>query len=263
MCTGFVYKGRDLIYGFNMDIHPEAFTWEITAGKDAFHVSIRASVPGGHTDLPEGYADFTGNRLRIHGVTAKGVFAAQLNSMGSSEAPFAVSRDAYPLYGIVDSLLSGRMTVKEAEQIAGSKRLVNMPSGKVDIPDISMHSLIADAEGNVLLLEPGNGYARLFGHYAVLSNFPLLVLPLDLNDGQAGYYGLDRYETASRMLAGADDGFTAEDGLKLLHAVRQTGHWATRVSFVWSKNENAVYYAVENDFEHVKRHAFGRQEEIH
>ena len=58
------------------------------------------------------------------------------------------------------------------------------------------------------------------------------------------------------MLAAAGDDFSAEDGLRLLYAVRQTGRWATRVSFVWRQSENAVYYALENDFGHVKRHAF-------
>ena len=158
-----------------------AKSWEVIAGKDAFYVAMDAAGPGGQNDLPPGYADYAGSRLRLHGVTAKGVFAAQLNSMGCEGASFEVRADAYPLYGIVDNLLSGRMAVPKAEKIAQTKKLVNMPSGPVGIPEFAMHSLIADAEGRVLLLEPGNGYARLGSRYAVLSNFPMLVLPTDLD----------------------------------------------------------------------------------
>ena len=261
MCTAFVHRGTDVIYGFNMDINAEAFTWEVAAEKDAFFVAIKADESARNAalsqgDIPQGYADYTENRLRTHGVTSKGVLAVQLNCVGGRSAPFLVSPDAYPLYGMVDHLLSDRMTVREAEEIATSKRLVNMPSGSVDLPEIAMHALIADAEGRTLLMEPGSGWARFSGRYAVVSNFPLLVLPRDLNDERAGYYGLDRYETINRALWEADAGFCVQNALELLKAVSQTGRWATRVSFVWSKNENAVYYALEHDFDHVRRHAF-------
>lgn len=263
MCTAFIHKGTDLIYGFNMDINVEAFSWEVVAEKDAFYVAFNPigadKYLASGSNIPEGYADYSGNKLRVQGVNSKGIFAVQLNNMGCKGAPFVISEDAYPLYGIVDKLLSGRITVKEAETIAMNKRLVNMPTGGIDIPDIAMHSLVADVAGNILLLEPGNGMARFGDRYVVLSNFPMLVLPKDLDDEHRGFYGLDRYETANRMLAEADEDFGVQDGLKLLNSVKQVGHWATRVSFVWSKNENAVYYVLENDFEHVTRHAFSEK----
>jgi len=260
MCTAFIHRGRDVIYGFNMDINAEAFSWEVVAEKDAFYVAF-TPINGDEyftsaCGIPEGYADYLGNKLRVQGVNSKGIFAVQLNNMGCKGAPFEVSEDAYPLYGIVDNLLSGRITIKEAEEIAMNKRLLNMPTGGIDIPDIAMHSLVADATGNMLLLEPGNGFARLCGRYSILSNFPILVHPKDLDDEHRGFYGLDRYEIANRILTEADDSFGVQDGLKLLNAVKQIGHWATHISFVWSKNENSVYYVLENDFEHVIRHVF-------
>ena len=38
----------------------------------------------------------------------------------------------------------------------------------------------------------------------------------------------------------------------LLYAVRQEGDWASRVSFVYSVNEQAVYYIENNCFENIK-----------
>lgn len=257
MCTAVVHRGKDFICGMNMDINAEAFRWQVMADADAFCVAMKPVIDTSQSKQPRlpGYMDFK-DILRIHGVSAKGIFVGQLSNMGAKDAPFEVSPDAYPLYGLADHLLAGRMNLAEAERIAGTKRLINMPSGGIDIPDVAMHAVIADKDGQVILLEPGTGMARLTGRYAVVSNFPMLVLPTDLDEEHAGYYGLDRYRAANRMLSEADDDFSAEDALRILKAVKQTGHWATRVSFVWSRNEHAVYYVLENDFEHVTRHVF-------
>lgn len=63
-----------------------------------------------------------------------------------------------------------------------------------------------------------------------------------------GYYGKDRCDTALSILRESDDEFSVRDGLRLPDAVKQTGRWGTRVSFVYSGNENAVYYALEGVF---------------
>ena len=68
--------------------------------------------------------------------------------------------------------------------------------------------------------------------------------------------GDDRYERAKRILDGSDDDFSVWDAFSLLYEVRQEGPWATRVSFVYSVKENAVYYTENNDFEHIKKYAF-------
>ena len=58
------------------------------------------------------------------------------------------------------------------------------------------------------------------------------------------------------ILRNSTDDFSVQEGLALLKAVKQEGNWATRVSFVYSASENAVYYALERDFEHVRKHTF-------
>ena len=40
--------------------------------------------------------------------------------------------------------------------------------------------------------------------------------------------------------------------------LRPDGPWATRLSFVCSMNEQAVYYVENNDFDHVKVYRFSR-----
>jgi len=41
-----------------------------------------------------------------------------------------------------------------------------------------------------------------------------------------------------------DDDFSVANTLDLLKQVKQEGQWGTKISFVYSRNENAVYYCL-------------------
>ena len=51
-------------------------------------------------------------------------------------------------------------------------------------------------------------------------------------------------------------GFSVRDGLALLEEVHQEGIWATRVSFVYSVREQAVYYTENNRFDRIQVYRF-------
>lgn len=240
MCTGFVRKGKDVIVGFNMDINIRAFDYDIVANKEQFYVEIKSGEVV----------------VKAHGINHLGNFASQLNNMDFTKAPFRLGKNVVPLYEIVDDYISGKISYNEILKMASEKEIVNMPGQAINMPCIAMHSLIADRQGHIMILEPGNGYCVLQGDYAALSNFAFLENPANLTPENYGYYGKDRYDKAMQLLRESNDDFSIQDGLELLKAVRQTGEWATRVSFVYSNNENAVYYVIENDFEHVTRHLF-------
>ena len=173
-----------------------------------------------------------------------------------TKAPFRLEENVISIDHIVDDYISGTSNLEDIIRIANEKEIMNLPNGSVDIPDLAMHSLLADREGRIMLLEPGNGYSIIQGEYAVLSNFPMLELPGDFRDENAGFYGKDRYDKAMNMLRDSNEDFSIEDGIRILRAVKQEGTWATRVSFVYSNNENAVYYCKERDFDHMIRHQF-------
>lgn len=40
MCTAIVYKGKDLIYGFDLDIDPSVWNYDVYMTKDFFSVGI-------------------------------------------------------------------------------------------------------------------------------------------------------------------------------------------------------------------------------
>lgn len=259
MCTAFVYKGNDRICGFNMDL-PDGLDWQLFMDRDYFYVGLRPQIrpeplPTGMANIPEEYLPCAGECLKIHGVSREGRFGNQLNALGYTGAPFELSADAVPLYGLVDRFITGKMSIDGIIDTARMKRIVNMPGG-AGMTDPALHSLLSDREGRILMVEPGIGCAEITSNYAVMSNFTTLRLPGDMTAERFGYYGVDRYETVVRMIEAAGDGFTPEYGLSILNAVKQALYAPTRVSFVYSQNENRVYYALERDFAHIKTHQF-------
>lgn len=258
MCTAFIRKGNDVIFGFNMDINEGALTYHVYATEDWFGIGCPADLhayAGAGRALPFFYRVTDGIR-KIHGVNRQGVFTACLNNMNFHKAPFRIADNACSIDQLMDDLLSGHRSLEGVRRFAEEVELVTLPIGAVDVPNPGFHSLSGDSSGNILLLEPGNGYAVIQEKYAVLTNFPILEMPEDLTDATAGYYGKDRYATALRMLRTSSNTFTPEDALKILQATRQTGHWATQFSFVYSCNEKTVYYCLEGDFEHIRTHRF-------
>ncbi len=261
MCTAFVRNGKDYICGFNMDVNADAFDWKLLMDEEEFAVNlsmggnIEKLVPKG-CEIPGEYIDFDNGVLRVQGVNRNGNFANQLNNMRFFKAQFEVSGNCVPLYYLVDSFIRGKNTIQDVERYARTKKVVNLPTGSIAVPDMGMHSLLSDAKGNILILEPGNGVAVVSEKYAVMSNFAVLELPKDFTPENFGYYGKDRYDTALSILRESKEDFSVQDGLDLLDAVKQVGEWGTRVSFVYSRNENAVYYTTEHDFSNIKKHCF-------
>lgn len=256
MCTAFIHKGKHLICGFNLDINEGAMDYRVYAEPERFYIGIAAMEPPTDATLPSHFR-LEGGVRKIQGVNRNGLFAVCLNNMNFAKAPFRLAEDALPIDQLMDDCLSGRVTVEEARRLAHEKELVNVPTGSVDIPSLAFHGFITDPESPILLLEPGNGYAVLDGSCAAMTNYALLETPANLTPATSGYYGKDRMDTAMEILRQRDSRFSLEDGLEILQSTRQTGTWATRVSFVYHSGENAVYYCLQGAFDTIHRHAFG------
>ena len=113
--------------------------------------------------------------------------------------------------------------------------------------------MLSDKQGRTLVIEPGLGWREDTGSYSLITNYSLLapestypfIVPGD-----------DRYERAAQLLKAYGSRFTIADAFSVLRAVRQEGLWATRVSFVYSSKEAAVYYVENNNFAQIEKYAF-------
>lgn len=229
MCTAIAYKGKDLLYGFNLDIDPAV--WNYSVIKTGTHFAIGITV--GKT------------AYLVHGVNKDGQFGNTPYMNGEAfPVPRGARRERIDLMS--DRYIRGKYSFADIERILQTKTVVNIPAA-------TMHSLFGNGNGDFLIAEPGYGYRRVTEKFAVLTNFPVLTALPDLSKP---FYGKDRYDTAYRTLSRAGDDFSAADALRLLCDTKQTGQWATRVSFVYSKNRNTVYFFPDGDISRVEAHTF-------
>lgn len=184
-----------------------------------------------------------------HGVNGSGEFGNLPYMNGTPERRRRGGANVYRIDLLTDRLLRGRLSFDEARELVKTRELVN-------IPGASMHSLLGDSRGNMLLAEPGLGYRELGGRYACVTNFPVLEPP---ERYASPFYGRDRYDRVCEVLEAADEDFAAADGMRLLSEVSQGGTWATRISFVYSCGENAAYYCTDGRFDDVGRWQLRRE----
>lgn len=229
MCTAIAKKGNDLLYGFNFDVDPAVWNYSIYKTKNYFTVGITVRKTTYFT----------------HGVNRGGSFGNIPYMNGERfPAPVGIKRERLDL--MTNKYIRGKYTFEDIERIVRERTLTNIPA-------VTFHSLIGSGNGDMLIAEPGYGCRKVEENWAVLANFPVLA---GLTDFSNPFYGKDRYDRAEAILKNSGDGFSAEDALSVLRDAKQDGQWGTRVSFVYSKNKNTVYYCENGDFSDIKVHKF-------
>lgn len=229
MCTAIAHKGNDLIYGFNLDIDPAVWDFSLHKTKNLFAVGITVGK----------------TTYFVHGVNRNGRFGNVPYMNGESfPAGRGMKRERIDLMN--DRYIRGKYTFADVEEIARTKAIVNIPAA-------TMHSLVGNGNGDLLIIEPGYGVKKVTDNFAVLTNFP--VLPV-LDDYSDPFFGKERYDKAVSVLSHADASFSVADALRLLYETRQEGPWGTRITFVYSCKENTVYYFRNGDISRTETHIF-------
>lgn len=227
MCTAFIKKGNDILYGYNLDVDPAVWNYRVVKRKGLFSIGIKV-----------------GSTLYLtHGVNSLGNFG-NLPYMNGPVSEKAVRPKGYHRLDLLnDRYIKGTYSYDAVHEIVTTCPVVN-------IANASMHSLIGDAKGHMLLVEPGFGWKELEGDFAVVTNFPVLT---ELKDYSNPFFGYERYCKTVQMLSETGSDFGVSDALAVLRLACQGGQWGTRVSFVYSQNENAVYFVMDRDFGNVQR----------
>ena len=231
MCTRFVYRGEDIITGFNFDIDLAAWDHQIIKEKDKFYIGILR---------PDGA------RHAYHGVNRNGNAGTLLYVHGNPAGAYQDGDYCITIAALTEQFIQGHISMDEALHIVQTKQIVYAP-------DATMQAMLSDKQGRTLVIEPGLGWREDTGSYSLITNYSLLapestypfIVPGD-----------DRYERAAQLLKAYGSRFTIADAFSVLRAVRQEGLWATRVSFVYSSKEAAVYYVENNNFAQIEKYAF-------
>lgn len=229
MCTAIAKNGNDLIYGFNFDVDPEKWPYKVVKTKNYFGIGITL---GSTTYL-------------VHGINKEGHFGNSLY-MNGEDFVAQKGKKRMRIDLLNDRFVRGKYSFDDVEKIIDECEIINNKN-------TNLHSLIGNENGEYLLVEPGYGIKRIKENFAVLTNFPVLT---KLNDYSNPFFGKDRYDHALKVLKKSKDNYSVKDAYKLLEETKQDGKWGTRVSFVYSKNENKVYYCLDGNFSDINVHQF-------
>ena len=231
MCTRFVYRGSNIITGFNFDIDLSVWTHKVMEEKERFYIGILR---------PDGvYHSY-------HGVNQNGNAGTLLYVHCNPAGAYQDDDNCMNIADLTEQFIKAQISFDEVLQIVRSKKIVYAP-------DASMQAMLSDIHGRTLVIEPGIGYREENSKYSLITNYSLMK-PESTRDFIVP--GDDRYERALKLLDNCKNEFSVSDAFTLLQNVRQEDAWATRVSFVYSVNERTVYYAENNRFEHIKKFTF-------
>ena len=236
MCTRFVYHGDDMITGFNFDIDLSVWKHKVIEEKERFYIGILR---------PDGtYHSY-------HGVNKNGNVGTLLYVHGNPDGTYQDSQICMTIADLTEQFIKAQLSFDEVLQIVKSKKITYAP-------DATMQAMLSDVHGRVLIIEPGIGYWEEHKRYSLITNYSLMKSE---STKKFIVQGEDRYERALQLLDRYENDFSISDAFTLLHAVRQVGAWATRVSFVYSAKEQTVYYVENNHFEHITRFVFPSAEQ--
>ena len=231
MCTRFVYRGDDIITGFNFEIDLAVWNHKIITEKDRFYIGILR---------PDGV------RHSYHGVNRNGNVGTLLYVHGNPEGAYQDSKNCMTIADLAEQFVEAKISFDDALQIVQERKIVYAP-------DATMQAMLSDQQGRTLIVEPGIGWREDDGRYSLITNYSVLApestMPFHVQ-------GDDRYERTAQLLNTYGKKFTVTDAFSVLQAVRQEGIWATRVSFVYSAKEHAVYYVENNHFSQIERYEF-------
>ena len=152
MCTRFVYRGEDVITGFNFDIDLAAWDHEVICDSERFYIGILR---------PDG------RRHGYHGVNRNSNAGTLLYVHGNPAGACRGGPGEVTVAELTERFICAELDFDAALNIVRTGRVTYAP-------DATMQSVLSDAGGRTLIIEPGIGYRVERGRCALMTNYSLL-----------------------------------------------------------------------------------------
>jgi hypothetical protein len=235
MCTSFAVYAKKTLYGMNFDFPDVELKFRLS---NTNHQQIFfLCVEGG------------GVFHETTGMNADGLFAASQILV----APFEINPQPGDTLvsprDIFFQALSSASSVDEVLTILGHRRLGYRTDRKG-------HYLYADQHGAACVLEPspdGNAIYRSMHSFTIMTNRPIR-RDMDRAAVHMARLGLDRYQTAQKIIQERFNTFGVDDAFDILQQTQLwKGRFKTLTSMVLDPQAGEVYLALERDFGHIWR----------
>lgn len=214
MCTSIVYNGRNSLVGLNLDILD--MQYRVSACSKHIWIEI--------WNEKEGW-------LPLFGVNEFGDFVHMptcwpFDARSNPSNPYQEN-----ILQMDMDLLSGKKNFAQTKALAELKKICSMPG-------ITYQAQIADHNGNVLQVVPGQGTEYLERpKHAIMTNFSLYKGSQEKHP----WMGMDRYLKAEKMIEDAGEELDALGLMDILKEVSQT-LCPTVVSMVYDHADNIVIW---------------------
>ena len=224
MCTSIVSNKNKTIIGWNLDLG--IMEYKVVTEDDKVFIAVN--------DATQGW-------LPLFGANSRGDFVAMPTCWPYDKRSDPKSFDDKNIIILNIDLLLGKRTFEEVRNIAESENICS-------VPGITYQSQLSNAHGNVLQIVPGQGVKYLERpEYTVMTNFS----PFKGNSEIHPWMGLDRYETATKMLD-AYDSVGVEECFEILKSTAQNV-CPTVVSMVFDVEENTVYWCERQEWDKINK----------
>jgi hypothetical protein len=227
MCTSFVIYAEKTYAGMNFDISDRPIKLCSTANGEFLVVQKDGS--GFHPAF---------------GCHRRGTFINMMMVDPIAAGEYRRGKDVVHIQRLFADVLSGRLDADALDALLRKKAVVN-------VPDYSVHSMIAMEQHRAWAVEPGRGTVRLDPaerNFLALACFPLSDFA-GKDYTQVAGAGADRYMTVYGMLSEDRRPFTLDRGFEILRAVAQDkGEYPTQFSMISVMEEDAVYFSLKRNF---------------
>ena len=152
MCLRFVYRGNEVMTGFNFDIDLAQWDHQVIEEEDRFYIGILR---------PDGI------RHSYHGVNRNGNVGTLLYVHGNPAGAYAGGPGTITIADLTEQFIQARLSLDDVLRILRIRRIVYAP-------DATMQAMLSDREGRTLVIEPGIGWRMAEGRYSLMANESVL-----------------------------------------------------------------------------------------
>lgn len=235
MCTSFVVYSNQTTVGMNFDISPRPIKLVL---KDHRQLLVLQKE--------------NGQFLPAFGLNSKGTFMNLLEVDPVEAGKYRRGKNCVHIMRLFEGVLGERLKLADLKEYINHNSIVN-------VPNYSVHSLIAGEDQQAFIVEPGRGnieMSSLDREFMVLTNFSVLDHKRrDAEEVQG--LGSERYKKAYEIIANHREGFDSELGLLVLKETAQReGGYPTQLSLLFFPEEKKVLFALNADFERVFEFSF-------
>ncbi|MDR7071465.1 hypothetical protein [Fictibacillus barbaricus] len=233
MCTSFALHAEKTYIGMNFDISDRPIKMALI--KDNQLIIFQKE---------------NGSFFPAFGLNRNGTFMNLLMVDPNENGKYRRGKNCVHIMKLFDDVLSERIEVSSLNDYLTEKKIVN-------VPNYSVHSMIAGIDRHSFVVEPGRENLSLDSFdqdFMVLTNFPF---EADQYYNEVSGDGSDRYQKAYHSLLNCKESFQVNEGFSILEGTIQTeGDYPTQLSMISVPEEQVIYFTLKGNFNKIFMFSF-------